>query len=126
MTTKTTTIKPAFISSFTRHTAQVAVLLSLLTGAMHSQALPSDANQPIRLLADRATYKESTGTMTYQGNVTITQGTLKLTASDITVKLSDNRSIDSAVATGSPATMQQVVTQEKGLAKGPVKLIIMP
>ena len=48
----------------------------------------------------------------------ITQGTLKLTADNITVNLSEQRSIQSAVATGRPATMQQVVTAEKGLAKG--------
>ena len=41
-----------------------------------------------------------------------------MTADNITVNLSQQRSINSAVATGRPATMQQVVTQEKGLAKG--------
>lgn len=82
-------------------------------------ALPSDANQPIRLLADRATYVERTGVTTYSGNVTIEQGTLKIAADNITLNLDNgNRSIKSAVATGRPATMQQVVTQEKGLAKG--------
>lgn len=81
-------------------------------------ALPSDANQPIRLLADRATYVERTGVTTYSGNVTIEQGTLKIAADNITLNLDNKRSIKSAVATGRPATMQQVVTQEKGLAKG--------
>ncbi len=81
-------------------------------------ALPSDAQQPIHLLADRATYSERTGVTSYSGNVTITQGTLKLAADNITVNLSNGHSIQSAVATGRPATMQQVVTKEKGLAKG--------
>lgn len=90
----------------------------LLSLPIFSHALPSDANQPIKLLADKATYSERTGVTSYSGNVIITQGTLKLTADNITVNLSKNRSIDSAVATGRPATMQQVITQEKGLAKG--------
>lgn len=81
-------------------------------------ALPSDANQPIRLLADKATYSERTGVTTYSGNVTIEQGTLKIASDNITLNLGDNRSIKTAIATGRPATMQQVVTQEKGLAKG--------
>lgn len=83
-----------------------------------ANALPSDTNQPIRLLADRATYSESTGVTSYSGNVTITQGTLKMAADNLTVNLTPDRAIASAVATGRPATIQQIVTQEKGLAKG--------
>lgn len=86
--------------------------------ALSAHALPSDANQPIRLLADKATYSERTGVTNYLGNVIIEQGTLKITADNITLNLDDKRSIKTAVATGRPATMQQVVTQEKGLAKG--------
>ena len=93
-----------------------AVIASMTS--FYANALPSDAQQPIRLLADKATYSERTGVTSYSGNVTITQGTLKLAADNITVNLSEGRSINSAVATGRPATMQQVVTQEKGLAKG--------
>ncbi|WP_374220366.1 lipopolysaccharide transport periplasmic protein LptA [Psychrobacter sp. H8-1] len=90
----------------------------LLALPLYGHALPSDANQPIKLLADKATYSERTGVTSYSGNVIITQGTLRLTADDITVNLSQQRSINSAVATGRPATMQQIVTKEKGLAKG--------
>lgn len=94
-------------------------LMAAMTLPMTASALPSDAQQPIRLLADRATYVERTGVTTYSGNVTIEQGTLKIAADNITVNLNTaNRSINSAVATGRPATMQQVITQEKGLAKG--------
>ncbi len=93
----------------------VVLLLAL---PIYSNALSSDSNQSIKLLADRATYSESTGITSYSGTVVITQGTLKLTADNITVNLSQSRSINSAVATGRPATMQQVVTADKGLAKG--------
>ena len=95
--------------------SSMAVLSRISISAM---ALPSDANQPIRLLADKATYKQSTGVTSYSGNDIITQVTFKMTADNITVHLSQNRSIDSAVATGRPATMEQVVTKDKGLAKG--------
>ncbi len=96
----------------------LTAMLALPFVPFYANALPSDANQPIRLLADRATYSERTGVTSYSGDVIITQGTLKLTADNITVNLSGSRSIDSAVLTGRPATMQQVVTQEKVLAKG--------
>ena len=101
-------------------------IMMLLALPIYSHALPSDANQPIKLLADKATYSERTGVTSYTGTVVITQGTFKMTADDITVNLSQGRSINSAVATGRPATMQQVVTQEKGwLRDRRTRLIIM-
>lgn len=97
---------------------QVLPILMVFALPLTANALPSDANQEIKLLADKATYSESTGITSYSGTVVITQGTFKMTADNITMNLSQQRSINSAVATGRPATMQQVVTREKGLAKG--------
>ncbi len=99
-----------------QHYAIFTIVGLSLSSTIH--ALPSDANEPIRLLADKATYSERTGVTSYSGNVSITQGTLKMTADNLTVNLNKNRAIDSAVANGRPATIQQIVTQEKGLAKG--------
>lgn len=98
-----------------------ALIIGVLTVSpimISANALPSDANQPIRLLADRATYVERTGVTTYSGNVMIEQGTLKITADNITLNLTDNRKIALASATGKPATFGQVITQDKGIAKG--------
>lgn len=108
--------------SFLKTSVTLALFMS---GAffIHAYALPEDANQPIRLTADRATFSESTGVTTYSGNVVISQGTLKITASNLTVNLDQNRSIQSAVAAGSPATFEQVVSLEKGLAKGSAQRI---
>lgn len=104
---------------FIKNFLQKLVFFSLFSAvSMASFALPSDANEPIHLLADKATYSESTGKTTYSGNVSISQGTLKMNAQNLTVNLSSSKAIDSAVATGSPATIQQIVTHEKGLAKG--------
>lgn len=104
---------------FLKKSSQKIAVFSLVSSvSMASFALPSDANEPIRLLADKATYSESTGKTSYSGNVSITQGTLKMTAQNLTVNLSSSKAIDSAVATGSPATIQQTVTADKGLAKG--------
>ncbi len=97
---------------------QTLPMVLLLALPLYSYALPSDANQAIKLLADKATYSERTGVTSYSGSVIITQGSLKMTADNITVNLSQQRSINSAIATGRPATMQQIVSQEKGLAKG--------
>lgn len=109
-----TWIKYAFI---------VKVTLMVWALPIFAYALPSDASQPIRLSADKATYSERLGVTTYSGNVIISQGTLKITASNITVNLNTDKSIGSAVATGSPATFEQVVSEQKGLAKGVAKKI---
>lgn len=51
-----------------------AVLTALLgVTSVAALALPSDRNQPISLVADRATYNEKTGITTYTGNVIIEQ-----------------------------------------------------
>lgn len=90
----------------------------LILTAPLAHALPSDKNEPIRLSADKALYSESRGMTNYVGNVVISQGTLKIHADSLNINLSENRSIDSALATGSPARFEQVVSSEKGLAKG--------
>lgn len=89
----------------------------VLFGAV-AYALPSDQHQPIRLSADKALYSESRGITSYEGNVVISQGTLKIQADNLTVNLSNGRNIESALAVGSPARFEQVVSNEKGLAKG--------
>ena len=66
-----------------------AALLSLVALSATAFALPSDRNQPITLLADRATFNERTGVTTYSGNVIIEQGTMKLQANSIVANLNN-------------------------------------
>lgn len=96
----------------------LALVFIHLLGGIFAYALPSDANAPIRLLADKANYSAQAGQVVYSGNVSITQGTLKMTASNLTVNLNANNSIAQATAKGSPATVEQVITQAKGKAQG--------
>ncbi len=58
-------------------------LLLLLPHAAHS--LASDREQPIHIRADRVTIDEARGTSTYQGDVELTQGSLKVQASRMLV-----------------------------------------
>lgn len=87
-------------------------------------AIPSDRNQPISLLADRATYNEKTGITTYTGNVIIEQGTMKLQADSIVANLNSKREISTITASGRPARFQQQTDVNKGLAKGQAQKII--
>lgn len=100
-----------------------AITALAVFGIGQGHALPSDANQPIRLTADRATFSGQSGKTSYMGNVIITQGTLKIRADQLTVTLRDNRSIKNAAATGQPASFEQMISQQKGLAKGQAKKI---
>ncbi|EPR80678.1 LptA, protein essential for LPS transport across the periplasm [Acinetobacter gerneri DSM 14967 = CIP 107464 = MTCC 9824] len=91
---------------------------------MSAFALQSDRNQPISLVADRATYNDKTGVTTYSGNVIIEQGTMKLQAANIVANLNKNRQMSVVTATGSPAKFQQQVDSDKGVAKGEASKIV--
>ncbi|RIJ77838.1 lipopolysaccharide transport periplasmic protein LptA, partial [Nakamurella silvestris] len=92
--------------------------ISMLSLSATAFALPSDRNQPISLVADKATYSEATGVTTYTGNVIIEQGTMKLQASSIVAQLNKSKQISTITATGGPAKFQQQVDSAKGVARG--------
>lgn len=94
------------------------LLVFLFIFSTYAYALPEDSQKPIHLSADKATYSERTGTTTYSGNVVITQGSLKIHAQHLTVQLGADRSITAATAQGTPATFEQIISLDKGLAKG--------
>lgn len=89
-----------------------------LFATVSSYALPSDRQQNIELSADKATYNEKSGVMTYSGNVLIQQGTMKLQAQNIVAQLNADKQIQTITAKGNPATFQQQISAQKGLAKG--------
>ena len=69
-------------------------------------ALSSDRNQPMHIEADRANLDEKSGVSVYRGNVTITQGTLRMTADELTLH-AKNGNVEKAFAKGNPATYRQ-------------------
>jgi lipopolysaccharide export system protein LptA len=100
----------------------MAGLAIMSSGAVY--ALPSDRQQPISLVADRATFNEKTGVTTYSGNVIIEQGTMRLQAASIVANLNAKKQISTITATGGPAKFQQQVDPAKGLAKGQASKIV--
>jgi lipopolysaccharide export system protein LptA len=104
---------------------QQAALVGLVVfSSATTFAIPSDRNQPISLVADRATYNEKTGITTYTGNVIIEQGTMKLQADSIVANLNRDRQISTITATGRLARFQQKTDVNKGLAKGQAQKIV--
>ena len=102
----------------------VVILGALSCTAMSAFALPTDRNQPISLVADRATYNDKTGYTTYSGNVVIEQGSMKLQADSVTAQLNKNRQISTVTANGHPARFQQKTDPNKGFAHGEGQKII--
>lgn len=101
-----------------------AALLGMTMLAGSVWALPSDRNQPISLVADRGSFNEKSGVMTYSGNVIVEQGTMKLQAATIVANLNAKKEISSITASGSPARFQQQLEANKGLAKGQANKIV--
>jgi lipopolysaccharide export system protein LptA len=69
-------------------------------------ALDSDREQPIQIEADIAVRDERAGETRYEGNVILTQGSLRITADLISIK-HDSAAADKILATGEPATLVQ-------------------
>lgn len=108
-------------STFLKQIAGFTVVAMLSVSAF---ALPSDRNQPISLVADKATFNDRTGVTTYTGNVVIEQGTMKLQADSIVAQLNSKREIQTITANGRPSKFQQQISAEKGVARGEAQKII--
>ncbi len=80
-------------------TLAVALLALFLSHHSLGQAAPEDKDQPIRIQADKVTLDERQAVSTYDGNVVVTQGTMRLTA-DIVRVFADRNQLDRIVAEG--------------------------
>lgn len=83
------------------------IALSLL--AVNTCALPDDQYQAIEILANHAMHDEKKGLSTYQGNVVVTQGSMKLEADEVRV----SRDASLVEAVGNPARFQQQPDADK-------------
>ena len=88
------------------------VLAWLLLATPYVSALDSDRDQPIQIEADEAVRDEMVGETRYEGNVVLTQGSLRITADRIAIR-HDAKGADAILATGQPATLIQQPTPEQ-------------
>ncbi|HET6726221.1 MAG TPA: lipopolysaccharide transport periplasmic protein LptA [Gammaproteobacteria bacterium] len=79
-------------------------------------ALKSDAQQPINIASDRLDHtggaNGSNGTSVYTGHVVITQGSIRITADQATLTLTNGK-LTKALIVGSPATFYQAKENDK-------------
>ncbi len=86
--------------------ARALLLCAMGFAAAFAHARESDLAQPVDVSADRSQFDERAGTQVLEGNVDIRQGTLRIRADRIEIRLADGRlaSIDGA---GSPIRFEQ-------------------
>jgi lipopolysaccharide export system protein LptA len=90
----------------------LAIVFAMTT--IPSHALPEDRSQPIRISADTAVRDDRSRETRYEGNVELTQGSLRIKAESIAVSISDDDN-QFIVATGSPAVLRQRPSAEEAL-----------
>jgi lipopolysaccharide export system protein LptA len=74
--------------------------------------LPEDRNQPIQLEASRGQIDQKTGVSVYEGNVVISQGSMRLTADVATIHVKDG-GFQRMEATGKPVNLRYRPTADK-------------
>jgi lipopolysaccharide export system protein LptA len=83
-------------------------------------ALSGDQDQPIHLVADSVEIDEATGISTYQGNVEVTQGSLKLWADKMWIHRK-NGITEKIVTQGEPTRFRQLLDDSQQETKGSAK-----
>jgi len=96
------------------------VISILLTSS--SFALKEDIKKPVHIDADSVVFNKNKGFAIYEGNVSITQGSLKFNASKIEINAPKNE-ISKITANGSPVRFEQKMDDGK-MAKGQANRII--
>ncbi|MEE4380043.1 MAG: lipopolysaccharide transport periplasmic protein LptA [Candidatus Competibacteraceae bacterium] len=92
-------------------------LLVLLLLPMAATALPEDRKQPIRLEADSAQLNQQTGVSVYQGNVVISQGSMRLKADTATFYVNNGR-FEKLEAIGKPVQLRYRPDKDKPEIQG--------
>lgn len=89
------------------------IALAFTLGALGTaHALPSDRDQPVNIEADSAELSQQAGQTIYRGHVKLSQGSLKITADEIVISVSEG-TLKTLVATGQQATLSQLIDPEK-------------
>ena len=97
--------------------AKLGLVVALALAPPLAAALPEDRNQPIQLEASRGQLDQKTGISVYEGNVVITQGSMRLTADTVTIYVKDNN-FQRMEATGAPANLRYRPTADKPEIQG--------
>lgn len=93
----------------------------MLAGA--AMALPEDAEQPIHIRADQAEMDRNAGTVVYRGSVEAQQGTMHVSADEMTVEIHE-RKVVRITAVGAPARYRQQLEADQGEVRADARTIV--
>ena len=95
------------------HKCALICILFLLCPTL-SQALPTDTQQTIHIVADSSLFDYKTGVNTYEGNVKVDQGSTHLLADRVTTKNDANHKVEEAVAYGNKKNAEYSTIPKEG------------
>ena len=100
----------------------------LLTGVLLSNicfALQADRDQPIKVEADKASIQKKSGISTYNGNVVVRQGSMRISADKLTITTHQGK-FQKMVAQGQPSTFQQITeSKHKSISSSAKKMTFL-
>ncbi len=84
----------------------LVLLLGLFVGP--ALALSGDEKQPIEVEADLLEVRDDDNISVYRGNVTLTQGSIRISSDQLTIYFNENDELELMEMTGSPARFRQL------------------
>ncbi|MDZ7751503.1 MAG: lipopolysaccharide transport periplasmic protein LptA [Gammaproteobacteria bacterium] len=85
-----------------------ALLIAALLLPLAAGALESDGDQPVNIEADNAVMDDTEGVAVYEGEVVVTQGSIRILADKLTVYMDDDKALQRVTAFGNPAEFRQL------------------
>jgi len=96
---------------------KMSVFAALLGAGQWAMALESDADQPVYIDSNTASYNDAKAISIYTGDVITVQGTLHIESDRLVVYL-NNGAVDKMVFTGKPAKFRQLPGKGKDMIHG--------
>ncbi|MEJ2394325.1 MAG: lipopolysaccharide transport periplasmic protein LptA [Candidatus Thiodiazotropha sp.] len=97
---------------FSNNLLRLPILLICLATPAWVLALTGDRDQPMNLEADSVSIDEQTGVSLYEGNVVITQGSLKLWADRLWIHRRDGKT-EKLISEGNPTRFRQLTDDQQ-------------
>ena len=97
-----------------------ALLIGVLLFSANAWSLDTDAQQPIYIESDAATYDEKKGESVYTGNVQVTQGSMRMNSDRLVILLSETtkKELNKMIATGNPVRFKQKPSDDEDEIRG--------
>ncbi len=96
------------------------ILVCIVLFAAKAWSLNTDAQQPIYIESDAATYDEKKGESVYTGRVQVKQGSMQMNADRLVIHMNEKtkKRVNKMIATGNPVRFKQKPSDDKEEIRG--------